>query len=565
MQLTSATLVIDSTSYPIDTRRATYTDLFFTTAQLTDVPGGKRLVIALHPKSPLTIEQFRVEWKVAADRPMLANGYQSRAASRWYQPGEHQRGLRWFARPFLQYTGDYHIPGVSYTRGQFHSWSHTAIRLEEGRMQFFGTLDESTAYTQWQYTPTTASLRLLKDLKGLALSHSFPLLDVCFTEGPDLACWQQYFDLMSISPTDAPSTTGWTSKHLPLSRLSKQSVLDHAAAFHKASLPLDHILIHDGWQAHVGDWLDVSHRFASGMVDLAGRLRSQGHAPGVWVAPFVCSRHSNLYRDHRDWLLTDPSGKPLKVGYRRSWGGWFYALDFYHQGVQDYLSGVFYTLRQQWGFQLFELDYLCAAAILPRAHKTRAQVMHDTMQFLRRQLGDAPMIANGVPTASAYGVADYCRISTDVHTRWTNPFSRFAGHQERASTLSSLRSALSRFALDSRAFYNTLDVIVLQSDGTRLTPEQQYTLLVTNALLGSLHLTSDNPGTYTPEQLSEYRLLYHLRQAKVRAVRELRPDVWQITYRLGESEQRALINLTSRSQMVEDYPLAAYETMLTAL
>ena len=85
------------------------------------------------------------------------------------------------------------------------------------------------------------------------------------------------------------------------------------------------------------------------MKKIAGTITASGFQPGLWLAPFICDRRSRIYRENPDWLMRDRRGRPVRAGYNPSWNGWFYALDFYTPGLQDYLGRIFKTLEEDWG------------------------------------------------------------------------------------------------------------------------------------------------------------------------------------------------------------------------
>ena len=88
--------------------------------------------------------------------------------------------------------------------------------------------------------------------------------------------------------------------------------------------------------------------------------------------------------------------------------------------VREYIRFVIETLVNEWGYKLLKLDFLYAACIVARKDKSRGQLMQEAMEFLRDCAGDAMILACGVPLASAFGIADYCRIGCDVSLDWND-------------------------------------------------------------------------------------------------------------------------------------------------
>ena len=201
--------------------------------------------------------------------------------------------------------------------------------------------------------------------------------------------------------------------------------------------------------------------------------------------------------------------------------------------MRDYLRDVFDTAVNIWGFRLLKLDFLYAACIIPRRDKTRGQVMADAMDFLRECAGDALILACGVPLASAFGRADYCRIGCDVSLDWDDkPYMRFA-HRERISTKTTILDTVFRRQLNGRAFLSDPDVFLLRSDGTTMTTSQKMALGEVNASAGSVLFTSDDMAFYGDEEMRLLGGFMRMRDAKVLSA-ALDENELTVTYQLGE-------------------------------
>ena len=109
----------------------------------------------------------------------------------------------------------------------------------------------------------------------------------------------------------------------------------------------------------MGDWLETGKSFGGDIKAVLRDIRERGFEPAIWVAPFVASPQSKLFREHPDWFIKDADGKPLrsdKVGF----GGWrlgpWYALDGTHPEAQRFLEHTFRVMREEWGCTYFKLD-----------------------------------------------------------------------------------------------------------------------------------------------------------------------------------------------------------------
>ena len=131
---------------------------------------------------------------------------------------------------------------------------------------------------------------------------------------------------------------------------------------------------------------------------------------------------------------------------------------------------------------------------------------------------------------SAFGKVDFCRIGSDVHLQWENKYQRLKGNRERTSTLLSLRSTIGRWQLSNRVFLNNPGVFILREKTNKLTPTQQYTLLIINILCGDLIFTSDFVRDYSTEQWGEYMLTNQLQNSEVKEIQNLTNDKYLISF-----------------------------------
>lgn len=552
-----AILQTDQNTYLLRPGQANSFAELYADFQQQEASGGERYGIFIHPKQNLSVRRLEVQFdlQLAPAARFLANGYQSWSESRFFQPGEAIPRLRGPARARLGFFGDEHIGGIPRGRGYLHSWTYTTIR-DGGGCRFFGSLNESTGFTLFLYDQPNAVLTVRKDLAGLRLEHSFPALDFWTAEGAEGQLFTNYFALLgqAFNPvvkrigSSSRSGLGWTSWYRHFNHISEKILLDDLSGVADSGLPFRWFQIDDGWQTAVGDWLSVKNEFPRGMAPLAGEIRARGLTPGLWLAPFVASARSELARQHPGWLLADRRGRPLRAGWNPLWGGWFFALNFYHPKVQEHLSGVFHVILEKWGFELIKLDFLFAACLAPPPDKTRGQAMADAVEFLRRQLGERAMLACGVPLGAAFGRADFCRVGGDVHLTWEHRLLRWLRFRERVSTLASLRSTLNRWPLGNRVFANDPDVFILRKEKQKLSPAQQHTLLTVNALLGNVLFTSDDVGRYSPGQKAELQAALALADSAIKAVCEPEPDLYRVDFSKENLDQSAFCNLSGRSR-----------------
>jgi alpha-galactosidase len=570
-----ATLKYDNKSLQIQLNKSTITDELFVSFTDEGTPQYKRLKLDIHPKTDIVLRSLEIELPMdfAATDRVFCNGFQSWSESRLFGFNEKPDALRWFAKPLMGYYGDYHFDFLPTEKGVLHSWTYGYRLRNNGKINengaqtidFIGSLDESTAFTCLFYDYKNQKIIIKKDLSGLQLSHSFPALDVVMLTGEDPSVFDQYFALQNLPKQEKPAETGWTSWYNYYNKISEKIIDDNLEAFAKRDLPIDFFQIDDGWQTRIGDWLSIQPSFPNGMKPIANKIHAKGFKAGLWLAPFIVEPKSRIFQEKKDWILRGPNGKPLAVGYSPLWSGKFYALDFYNREVQDYLTGVFHAVLNIWGFDMVKLDFLFAVAVMPRPNKTRGQVMSDAMNFLRRLVGDKIILGCGVPLGSAFGLLDYCRIGADIHLSWEHKLLKFLRNRERVSTIIALRTTLSRWQLNNRAFQNDPDVFILRGKNHQLTDNQQNTVLTINSLLGNLLFTSDFLDDYTEGSFQKYKSIFPLKNRHVYSVIDNGNDFYTIKFTLDNRLLIAYCNLANQVQHISDQTLQPYETALLDL
>jgi Melibiase len=113
------------------------------------------------------------------------------------------------------------------------------------------------------------------------------------------------------------------------------------------------VAMDDGYEKnlHLGEWLESTPMFPTGMKGLSRDLEALGLRPGVWLTPFIATEDSPVYREHPqwfvkysfDWYMND---QPVKA----------YEFDPTAPGALDWLLNVFRTF-QSWGYRLYKNDF----------------------------------------------------------------------------------------------------------------------------------------------------------------------------------------------------------------
>jgi len=204
------------------------------------------------------------------------------------------------------------------------------------------------------------------------------------------------------------------------------------------------------------------------------------------------------------------------------------------------------------------------------------------MDFLRKLIGSKWMLGCGVPLASAWGKADYCRIGCDVGLGWDDRAPSIIHVQERVSTVNAISDAIGRHHQDARGFRNDPDVFLLRSNNISLSADQKLTLFLVNSIFGSLLFTSDNIAEYTPDEYERYLSHLPLVDKKINSARTLEgfyhyehlssiaqlikglnpyETVYKIEFKAAQHSYTAILNLGSKYINISLEPGLYYDSI----
>ncbi len=477
--------------------------------------------VMVRPRVDVTVDDIVATMTLAlrdADALFL-NGYNSWTDSVERPVNDRMRGLTRTPKKLVkQYvldgSGDYRFVEEDPRRGHMHGFGYGYVRQGD-EVLLFGSLNEDTGLTVIREDLEAGTLTFQKEppARTLKAGESRELLSLCVVGGKLEDAVDSWLALAGIACRKTRPLAGYTSWYRHYDQIDSWKLsqdLDGTAKI-LMGMDLDGIdpvfQIDDGY-AKVGDWLECDcARFPLGVAELARKASEQGLLPGIWLAPFVCSRESRVFAEHKDWLLRGDDGQPVMTG--DHWKG-AYALDVRKGEVRDYLQGVLRTITEDWGFRLLKLDFLYGACMLPHDGLNRGELMADALDLIRNSVGeDVRLLFCGVPLVSAFGRCEYCRIGPDVGLDWDDkPHMRLL-HRERVSTKWSLANARGRAHLDGKAFRCDPDVFFLREDGVSFTGEQRAEMLDTDANCGGVLFTSDDMSSWNAAQLECYHNLLH--------------------------------------------------------
>lgn len=208
-------------------------------------------------------------------------------------------------------------------------------------------------------------------------------------------------------------------------KVDERYILEQLQALDRlpGKLNINYIQIDAGYSPW-GDWLETEERFPSGMSFIVNEIEKRGMKAGIWIAPFVASPRSKLFKEHNGWFLKDGSKKDFEARFASPIDFLPFlqlrALDVTHPQVQNHLDKV---IRQfvDWGFEFIKTDFTYPVCFGTNFHTamTKAQALRLGFEVIRKAAGNKVHLMSGITQISPIvGLIDSARVGSDT----LNPF-----------------------------------------------------------------------------------------------------------------------------------------------
>ncbi len=219
---------------------------------------------------------------------------------------------------------------------------------------------------------------------------------------------------------------GWCSWFYTYEHVTEEEVMRNAAfvARKLKSYGMEYIQVDGGYQRWHGEW-EGNEKFPHGMAWLAEQIHGLGLKAGIWIAPFVVSEPSPLFREHPEWLLKNPDGSLKRIGpwpsedtdWARNEQPRRYCLDVTHPWAAAWLESLADTLLNRWKYDMIKVDFVAWTVLSAyQFHDpscTPAQAYRLAYEILRKGGGNDFHLLECGPGAISTGLIDSMRIELD--------------------------------------------------------------------------------------------------------------------------------------------------------
>jgi hypothetical protein len=296
---------------------------------------------------------------------------------------------------------------------------------------------------------------------------------------------------------NGPILTGWCSWYHYYTKITAANLRDNFFVLKSISnrIPTNVAIVDDGYMTAWGDWNSLKPgQFPSGLRGVANDIRACGMRPGLWLAPFAADKHSQVARQHPDWIIRNDEGRAANSA---NCGKWFYGLDATNPYVREYVYGCIRRAVVDWGFTVLKIDFLYSACLEGNGKYdlsiTRAEAMRLALQTIRAASGpDVFLIGCGCPIGPGIGYVDANRVSADTGPTWVPTFPLPSWDNGTLPSLRAmLRNSISRAPLGHRWWHNDPDCLLLGKT-TKLTDVEVASAASIIAMTCGMLLLSDD-------------------------------------------------------------------------
>ena len=248
---------------------------------------------------------------------------------------------------------------------------------------------------------------------------------VMFAAGPDYHAQLEAYgaavrQLQHARVTSKPPM-GWWSWTAFYGGINQGEVMTNARwlANHLKRLGFNFCHIDEGYDYARGEYMTANAtQFPDGMRTLGYNITHLGLHLAVWTAPFEVSDRAWVYQHHKDWLVHDAKGQPIRIGYVHDHIDPLYVLDTTNPGAQAYLLKTYRILTREWGVRYIKLDFMDSSAIegyYYRPHTTALEAERIGLKIIRDAVGDDVLLdKDGSAMLAPVGLVDEGRIAPDT-------------------------------------------------------------------------------------------------------------------------------------------------------
>ncbi len=152
---------------------------------------------------------------------------------------------------------------------------------------------------------------------------------------------------------------GWATWDYYGRGFTQEDIYNNVKEISKLDSSTNLIQIDGGWWTERGDYLSPRSDLSDGMKGIAQFIEKNGYTPGIHLDGFRADSASDIAKEHPEYFLKDENGKIIvthKEKYDRDMN--YIYFDYSHPGARDYIKHVLRTIKNDWGYKYFKIDFM---------------------------------------------------------------------------------------------------------------------------------------------------------------------------------------------------------------
>lgn len=242
---------------------------------------------------------------------------------------------------------------------------------------------------------------------------------------------EQIAKVQMIKPKKIVQFKGWSTWDYYGQRFTEKEISMNIQKIKDLTAEANIIQIDGGWWKFRGDYLDCRSDIDGGMKGVAKMIADNGCTPGLHLDGFRGEMASGVYQAHPDFFLKNENGKTFYSESQRpnrlEQSTYF---DYSNPAAREYIKNVLKTIRQEWGFKYFKIDFMAYGInreILKAQKKYGLKEIHaydSTMtsmertraglKAMREGMGDAFFLGCSSVFGPTFGIVDGLRTGGDI-------------------------------------------------------------------------------------------------------------------------------------------------------
>jgi alpha-galactosidase len=171
---------------------------------------------------------------------------------------------------------------------------------------------------------------------------------------------KQIAKVQKITPKKINQFKGWSTWDYYAQYFTNKEIESNIKQLQDLNVDANMIQIDGGWWKYRGDYLSSRPDIVGGMKAVAKQIKDNGYSPGIHLDGFRAEKASDVYKAHPDWFLKDQDGNTIfSETQRPDRMEQSIYFDYSNPGAREYIKNVLKTIKEDWGFNYFKVDFMC--------------------------------------------------------------------------------------------------------------------------------------------------------------------------------------------------------------